>query len=178
MTAEPPTTSERPSSENSADSAISITGSPEWLDAIRGLIALAESSEVREVTLGSGELRVRLRRAPLESSYRPLAIEPTVIRAAPRPEATTLHEVRAPLTGIWYDAPSPGGNPYVQVGSHVEIGSLIGLIETMKIFNEISADAAGRVAQIHVRRADLVQVDTPLVSIDTADTSALWPHRA
>lgn len=85
--------------------------------------------------------------------------------------------MRAPLTGIWYDSPSPGANPYVQVGSHVSVGTVIGLIETMKIFNEISADASGRVTQVHVRRGDLVQVDTPLMTIDTADTAMLWaPH--
>jgi biotin carboxyl carrier protein len=146
-----------------------------WLGTVRALVALVEESDARDVTVEQPGLRVRLRRS--EASHRIVAVEPTVVHPPARPEARSLHEVRAPLTGIWYDAPAPGATPYAQVGSHVDVGTVIGLIETMKIFNEISADAAGRITQIHVRRADLIQVDTPLLTIDTADTADLWPHR-
>lgn len=150
--------------------------SSEWLETVRELVQLFERGDAQEVRLGMGGLRVRLRRAN-EGHFRHIVAEP-IIHHAVHPEMGTFHDIRAPLTGIWYDAPLPGDAPYVQIGSHVEIGTVIGLIETMKIFNDIAADAAGRVAQIHVRRADLVQANASLVTIDTSDTTSLWPNRA
>ena len=160
----------------------------EWLDTVRAMVQLFEHSDAQEVRVGTGALRLRLRRGN-EGHLRHIVSEPIELGGAPpnppgpivhravHVEAGAFHDIRAPLTGIWYDAPSPGVSPYVQVGSHVEVGTVIGLIETMKIFNEISADAAGRVAQIHVRGADLVQVNSALLTIDTADTASLWPNR-
>ena len=53
--------------------------------------------------------------------------------------------VVAPLTGVWYSAPSPGARAYVQEGDEIGVGSVIGLIEAMKLFNEIKSDVGGRV---------------------------------
>jgi acetyl-CoA carboxylase biotin carboxyl carrier protein len=148
-----------------------------WLETVRALVAVFERSDAREVRLADGALRIRLRRAD-EGHFRHIVAEPIIHHPVVLPADTgSMHEIRAPLTGIWYDAASPGASPYVQVGSHVEVGTVIGLIETMKIFNEISADAAGRVAQVHVRRADLVQANATLLTIDTADTASIWPQR-
>ena len=60
--------------------------------------------------------------------------------------------VSAPLTGIWYPAPSPGARPYVNEGDEVSAGQVIGLIEAMKLFNEIKSDATGRIARVLVER--------------------------
>jgi len=74
--------------------------------------------------------------------------------------------VKAPLTGIWYGSPAPGSAPYVQVGSEVVVGTVIGLIEAMKLFNEIKSDLAGRVVKINVESGKLVKAKQPLFEIE------------
>jgi biotin carboxyl carrier protein len=76
------------------------------------------------------------------------------------------HAVIAPLTGVFYGAPSPGAAPYVAVGSEVVVGQVIGLIEAMKLFNEIKSDAAGRVIRIHAAEGALVRAKEPLIEIE------------
>jgi acetyl-CoA carboxylase biotin carboxyl carrier protein len=70
------------------------------------------------------------------------------------------------LTGIWYDAPAPGAPPYVQVGDTVNEGFVIGLVETMKVFNEVTSTLTGIVRQILVRRGELVMADAPLLTVE------------
>lgn len=74
--------------------------------------------------------------------------------------------VRAPLTGIYWGAPSPGAAPYVQVGGEVAVGQVVGLIEAMKLFNEIKSDVAGRVVRVCVEDGGLVKAKQPLVELE------------
>jgi acetyl-CoA carboxylase biotin carboxyl carrier protein len=76
------------------------------------------------------------------------------------------HHVTAPLTGVWYAAPSPGARPYVSDGAEVAAGQVIGLIEAMKLFNEIKADASGTITRVLVESGTLVKRRQPLVEID------------
>jgi acetyl-CoA carboxylase biotin carboxyl carrier protein len=72
----------------------------------------------------------------------------------------------APLTGIWYGSPSPGSAPYVGLGGEVAVGQVIGLIEAMKLFNEIKSDKAGRVVKINAEDGKLVRAKQPLIEVD------------
>ena len=74
--------------------------------------------------------------------------------------------VAAPLTGVWYAAPSPGARPYLQEGGEVSIGQVVGLIEAMKLFNEIKSDVAGKVNRILVESGALVKRQQPLLEVD------------
>jgi acetyl-CoA carboxylase biotin carboxyl carrier protein len=74
--------------------------------------------------------------------------------------------VKAPLTGIWYASPAPGSAPYVHVGGEVAIGQVIGLIEAMKLFNEIKSDLAGRVVKVHGEDGKLVRAKQPLIEVE------------
>jgi acetyl-CoA carboxylase biotin carboxyl carrier protein len=74
--------------------------------------------------------------------------------------------VKAPLTGIWYGSPAPGSAPYVQVGSEVAVGTVIGLIEAMKLFNEIKSDLAGRVVKVTAETGKLVKAKQPLIEVE------------
>jgi acetyl-CoA carboxylase biotin carboxyl carrier protein len=86
---------------------------------------------------------------------------------APAP-AVAKPAVKAPLTGIYYAAPSPGATPYVAVGDHVSVGQIIGLIEAMKLFNEIKSDLAGRVVRICAESGALVKAKQPLIEVEPA----------
>ncbi len=74
--------------------------------------------------------------------------------------------VKAPLTGIWYASPAPGAAPFVRLGGEVAVGQVIGLIEAMKLFNEIKSDLAGRVVRICVEDGQLVKAKQPLIEVE------------
>ena len=86
--------------------------------------------------------------------------------ASSAPEAPARPSVKAPLTGIWYTSPSPGAPPYVEVGREVAVGQVIGLIEAMKLFNEIKSDLAGRVVKICAESGKLVKTKGPLIEVE------------
>jgi acetyl-CoA carboxylase biotin carboxyl carrier protein len=74
--------------------------------------------------------------------------------------------VMAPLSGIWYGSPAPSSAPYVNVGGEVAVGQVIGLIEAMKLFNEIKSDKAGRVVKINAENGKLVRAKQPLIEVE------------
>jgi acetyl-CoA carboxylase biotin carboxyl carrier protein len=74
--------------------------------------------------------------------------------------------IKAPLTGIFYASPAPGSAPYVQVGGEVAVGQIIGLIEAMKLFNEIKSDLAGRVVRVVAESGTLVKAKGPLIEVE------------
>ncbi len=86
--------------------------------------------------------------------------------AAASGAAPTRPSVKAPLTGIWYGSPSQGSATYVSAGGEVAIGQVIGLIEAMKLFNEIKSDLAGRVVRVHAEDGKLVKAKQPLIEVD------------
>ena len=132
-----------------------------------------EASGLDELEVEAGELVVRLVR-PREAA----APAPAPAVAAPAPTAGAspltpygepapgMRFVTAPLTGVWYASPSPGARPYVQEGDEIGAGAVVGLIEAMKLFNEIKSDAAGKVVRVLVERGTLVKRQQPLVEID------------
>ena len=78
------------------------------------------------------------------------------------------HAVLAPLTGIFYSSPTPEAAAYVRLGGHVQEGQVIGLIEAMKLFNEIKSDASGTVARIVAESGALVKAKSPLIELERA----------
>ena len=74
--------------------------------------------------------------------------------------------VKAPLTGVWYASPAPGSAPFVAVGREVAVGQVIGLIEAMKLFNEIKSDLAGRVVRVVPESGALVKAKQPLIEVE------------
>ena len=86
--------------------------------------------------------------------------------AAPTDALPAHPTVRAPLTGIYYSAPAPGSEPYVQIGTEIVVGQVIGLIEAMKLFNEIKSDLAGRVVRVVAETGQLVKAKQPLIEVE------------
>jgi acetyl-CoA carboxylase biotin carboxyl carrier protein len=78
------------------------------------------------------------------------------------------HAVTAPLTGVYYRSPSPDAEPYVREGGQVNAGQVIGLIEAMKLFNEIKSDVTGTVRRIAAGDGDLVKAKQTLIEVDPA----------
>jgi acetyl-CoA carboxylase biotin carboxyl carrier protein len=90
---------------------------------------------------------------------------PAVVSAEP---AAATDAITAPLTGVFYLSPSPQAPPFVQIGSVVAAGDVIGLIEAMKLFNEIRTTKNGRVRKILASNGQLVRARAPLIELDPA----------
>ena len=128
-----------------------------------------------ELELSVGDLHVRLAK-PRPAAPASAAASDETRAAAPAPSADGLTPfgepapgmrfVSAPLTGVWYPAPSPGARPYVNEGDEVAAGQVVGLIEAMKLFNEIKSDASGRISRILVENGTLVKRKQPLLEVD------------
>ncbi|MFN8522578.1 MAG: acetyl-CoA carboxylase [Chloroflexota bacterium] len=132
---------------------------PGWLDDARRLLEHVRASDALEVEVARGDFRLRARRSP---SGRPPRREPAAT-SAPRGDELL---VPAPLTGVFYRAASPGAAPYVSEGDAVQPDTVIGLIETMKIFNEVVAEHEGRVRAFKVDSGQLVHAGEPILSIE------------
>jgi acetyl-CoA carboxylase biotin carboxyl carrier protein len=85
---------------------------------------------------------------------------------AGQPAVLAKPSIKAPLTGIFYASPAPGSAPYVAVGGEVAVGQIIGLIEAMKLFNEIKSDLAGRVVRVVAESGTLVKAKQPLIEVE------------
>jgi len=146
------------------------------LDAVDLLAPALERAGLDELELEIGEIRVRLVR-PSAAAVPAVPFPPASAAASPpAPSADGLTPfgeprpgmrfVAAPLTGVWYPAPSPGARPYLNEGDQVAAGQVVGLIEAMKLFNEIKADASGIVTRILVESGTLVKRKQPLLEVD------------
>ena len=149
------------------------------VDLVDGLERLLERSGLSELEVEHEGTTVVLRT--------PAAVAPTVTAVAAsaaegevevQPESAPVidepvvergsHAVIAPLTGVFYRSPSPDAEPYVREGGEVSAGQVIGLIEAMKLFNEIKSDVTGTVRHIAAGDGDLVKAKQPLIEVDPA----------
>jgi acetyl-CoA carboxylase biotin carboxyl carrier protein len=137
---------------------------------VRGLARDLSPTSITRLEVRHGDLRVSLRRTPgaIPAAFAPMMAQS--VEAPARP--VEWRAVVAPLTGIFYARPSPDEEPYVSVGGHVEPDSIVGLIETMKMFNEVTADIAGTVHEIAFENGALVEVGQPLVYIEPGESMA------
>ncbi|MEM0997546.1 MAG: acetyl-CoA carboxylase biotin carboxyl carrier protein [Bacteroidota bacterium] len=103
----------------------------------------------------------------------PVAKEEPAKDAAPAKAAAedsnkNLFEFKAPFIGTFYRAPSPDKPPFVKAGDQVSPGDLLGIIEAMKLFNEIESDVSGTVVKVLVENAQPVEYEQPLFLIELA----------
>jgi acetyl-CoA carboxylase biotin carboxyl carrier protein len=144
---------------------------------IKKLIELVEESGIAELEITEGEESVRIHRggvAPVAPVYAPAPVAapaaPTAPAAAPVAEAApaepTGHTVKSPMVGSFYRASSPEAKPFVEVGSKVNVGDTLCIIEAMKMMNQIESDKAGVVKAILVNNQDAIEFDQPLFVIE------------
>jgi acetyl-CoA carboxylase biotin carboxyl carrier protein len=79
-----------------------------------------------------------------------------------------LIEVKSPIVGTFYRAPSPDKSPYVKVGDQIEVGSVICIVEAMKLFNEIESEVSGKIVKVVVEDASPVEYDQVLFLVEPA----------
>ena len=141
----------------------------DWLDEVRRVLDHVHASDATEVEVVSPGFRMRLVRR-LDGTI--------VVGSGERGPGSRVENVSdasadtaaivAPLTGVFYRSPSPDVPPYINVDDRVEPDTVVGLIETMKIFNEILAERSGRIAAILAETGQLVHAGETLMAVDVA----------
>jgi len=132
------------------------------------LLERLANTEVSELEVKRGGVRVRVAKdgARVGANAPGPADAARGAPAAPAAPARELPTVNAPLTGIFYRASSPQTEAFVQVGSSVASGDVIGLIEAMKLFNEIRSTVSGKVRRIFAENGQLVRAHQPLLEVE------------
>ncbi|NCT67494.1 MAG: acetyl-CoA carboxylase biotin carboxyl carrier protein [Rhodanobacteraceae bacterium] len=148
---------------------------------IKKLIDLLEESNLAELEIKEGEEIVRLSRLPKGMIgtlpvAAPMAPAAPVRVETPAPAAAEAaapagkalpegHVVKAPMVGTFYASPNPEAPAFVKVGQTVKAGDTLGIIEAMKMFNQIEADVSGTVLAILVNNGQPVEFDEPMFVI-------------
>jgi acetyl-CoA carboxylase biotin carboxyl carrier protein len=132
------------------------------------LLERLANDEVSELEVKRGGVRVRVSKngGRVVASGHGALPSPHAAPTVPAAPVKELPTVKAPLTGIFYRASSPQTEAFVQVGSSVESGDVIGLIEAMKLFNEIRSTESGRVRRIFAENGQLVRAHQPLLEVE------------
>lgn len=154
------------------------------LNLIKKLIRVVEKSEITEFAVQEGDLKVKISKnssggvqhqvtvpAPQPAAQQPPAPKAGEKPAEPakpsEPEASdNLHEIKSPIVGTFYRAPAPDADPYVKVGDSVSQGSVLCIVEAMKLMNEIESDISGKVVKILVDDATPVEYNQPLFLVE------------
>jgi len=143
---------------------------------VKKLMELLEQSGMSEIEIKEGEESVKISRygnAPLMTPTTPQ--QPAAMVTPSKVESTTTAAnkgaeasgdlISSPMVGTYYSAPSPSAKPFVTVGQHVNKGDTIGIIEAMKIMNQIEADHSGTVVEILVKDGEAVEFGQALIVI-------------
>ena len=157
------------------------------LNYIKKLIKIIDSCDISEIEIDEEgtKLRVVKNRAPQKSdmpqiiSYTPPTAQPAAALPAEQPAARTeprgeakpaekenLVEIKSPIVGTFYRAPSPNADPYVQVGQNINIGTVLCIIEAMKLMNEIESEVNGKIVKIMVENGQPVEYNQVLFLVE------------
>lgn len=145
---------------------------------LKTLIDLVSESNISELEITEADGKVRIVKAdphavasaPVAYQAAPVAAAAAPVAAAPAAEVAAPvapgHTVKSPMVGTFYGAASPGAKPFVTVGSTINEGEPICIIEAMKIMNEIEADKSGTVTKVLCENGQAVEFGQPLFIIE------------
>jgi acetyl-CoA carboxylase biotin carboxyl carrier protein len=141
---------------------------------IKAIIDLMKKNSISEFELERQEFKIKLKRGgnaaypdePQIQAYAPVAMIPPASVATSLPASSSAdQEIKSPMIGTFYRAPSPEAANYVEVGSEVNPDTVVCIIEAMKVMNEIKAEMKGVITQVVVENAKPVEFGQPLFKI-------------
>ncbi len=151
---------------NSVEGTPMSAGSDGLIGTVRELISMMGKGGISELDLSTGDISIRLRgQSATAVTGTSQAGNPAHAASPATPVEEPGHAVTAPMIGTFYASPSPAEAPFVQVGDDVEVGQVVGIIEAMKIMNEIISDRAGVVLEVMVENAQPVEYGSPLIRL-------------
>lgn len=154
------------------------------LEQLRELITILNQTDITELTLESGDLRLSIRKSDTRpiavttslvppigvletataTTYEPIAVAPPgIVDTVP---AKKLADVVSPMVGTFYRSPAPDEAPFVEGGDSVRKGQTVCIIEAMKLMNEIETEVSGRIAEILVENAQPVEYGQVLMRVE------------
>lgn len=171
---------------NDATTESTESGDDFGLSAVRELLRLMNQTDITEILIERGDTKLHVKRAmavpivattgsvspPLTPAVAlpPVPVQPLFVPQS-IPEGTHVampagHTIAAPMVGTFYAATSPKDPPIVQEGDEIHIGDAVGIIEAMKMMNEIESEVSGRIARILVKNGQPVEYGQPLMVVE------------
>jgi acetyl-CoA carboxylase biotin carboxyl carrier protein len=152
------------------------------LNLIKKLVKIVDTSEITDLEVEENGLRVKVAKKirtfktyeqpqVIIGQQETLSSQKSVDENSANASAevqVNLHEVKSPIVGTFYRAPAPDADPYVQVGDEISQGSVLCIVEAMKLMNEIESDVSGKVVKILVENGKPVEYNQPLFLIQTS----------
>lgn len=152
------------------------------LNQIKKLIKLLESSDVTDLEVEENGVRIKLAKkvritqtVTVPNAVNQAPVSQPVSEAVSKSEDkkffeenTGLHEIKSPIVGTFYRAPAPDADSYVQVGDLVSTGSVLCIVEAMKLMNEIESDVSGKIVKILVENGKPVEYNQPLFLVQVS----------
>jgi acetyl-CoA carboxylase biotin carboxyl carrier protein len=154
-------------------SQVGVTLGDDAGDRLRDILAMVEESDVDEVVIEQGDLKMTVRKAGVGAPQPAAEAEPAATLAAAASSADGAGDngfrvMRSKWVATFYRAPSPQAANFVEVGDSVTAGQTLCILEMMKMMNELTAEVAGVVREILVENGETVQYGQPLFSIEPA----------
>jgi acetyl-CoA carboxylase biotin carboxyl carrier protein len=174
---EPEADGQGPAVDEAAAAGTPASGVAELIALIDRLEPMLAASGLDEIEIAGGDTTLVLRTPVAQPRTQAVAASPprpadpsaaptSAGAASPATGEGGLRQVVAPLTGVFYLSPSPGAAAYVKVGGEVNAGQVIGLLEAMKLFNEIKCDVTGVVRTILAENGALVKTHQVLIEVE------------
>ncbi|KAB2925015.1 MAG: acetyl-CoA carboxylase biotin carboxyl carrier protein [Bacteroidetes bacterium] len=147
---------------------------------VKQLLELVEKSNVNEIEVEEKGQKIRITKSPAPQGQgylapiqhqvmmpAPSAAAPSEPKpAAPAADTKKYHEIKSPIVGTFYKSPSPDAAPYVDIGSKVKPGSVLCIVEAMKLMNEIESDIAGTIVKVNVENGKPVEYGQVLFLVE------------
>lgn len=152
---------------------MSTQKSASWLERVEDLIGILEGSTIGELELTEGGTEIVIRRNPgivitaAAEQLVPVGFNSSEAPASRKAQAEPQGmPIIAPLTGVYYSAASPSSPPFVNIGDVIQTGQVVALIESMKVFNEVTAEVTGRVIALVGTNGEVVQKGDVLLRVE------------
>ena len=147
------------------------------INEIKKLIKIFENAKVTELSIQEGDLKIKISKNGSSNNtsglYHNLPVEMPFVQADHVPlasveikEEDNLHTICSPIVGTFYRAPAPDADSYVQIGDSVAPGSVLCIVEAMKLMNEIECDVNGKIVQFLVEDGTPVEFNQPLFKVE------------
>ena len=142
----------------------------ELLEMVDALAQQVNKSDLQEIEIQTDDFRIRLVKpwehfGPVVSEAHTVMTHPIEVQESAAPAASGKF-IKSPIIGTFYAAAAPGKPPFVSVGDKITKGSVVCIVESMKLMNEITSEFDGTVAEILVNDGEAVEFDQPLIRIE------------
>lgn len=141
-----------------------------YIKEIKDMIQLMNENGLTEIEVEKEGMKIRLKKGAggIEKAVEFIhAAQPVKQEAAaPQPERKKGQEIKSPMVGTFYRAPSPEAQPFVGIGDTVEVGQVICIIEAMKLMNEIKSEIRGKIIEIPVDNAEPIEFGQVLFVVE------------